>query len=328
LNSLGADSSANGREPLVTIAVPTYNRAATFLPRAIAAARAQKYGNLEILVSDNASSDDTRGFVGSLADARIRYHRHAQNLGAAGNLNFCISDARGEYLLLLMDDDSIDDDFVEACMHAARTNPLAGMIRTGTRVIDGNAVVLYESPNMVVGLGFTDFVLGWLEGKTAPYLCSTLFRTAPLQEIGMRSRHNLWSDLISELPLAARLGRVDIPDVKATFCIHGAELTVNAAIEQWIEDSQQLLELACSLAPQDEQRLRERFVPFLAMFNYRNALRLAKPWPARLAACLTVGRSFGPPPEKADLVRELLRRVPWYEKLRNFKRSIAAGPAH
>lgn len=318
MQGLPSDDTA----PLVTIAVPTYNRRASFLPHAVAAARKQTYSKLEILIADNASSDGTREWATALDDERVRYQRHAQNIGAAANINFCIEAARGRYLLLLMDDDSIDPDFVERCIEASRANPEAGLVRTGTRVVNLEGVLMYESPNRAAGLDFTDFVLAWIEGKTAPFLCSTLFRIEPLREIGMHSRHDLWSDVMSELPIAARHGRIDLPEVKATFRMHAGAITVGVDIERWCEDSQDLLELVCRLAPQDAERLRSHLTPFLATFNYRNAIRLNRPWPQRLAACVTVGRHFGTPPSGLDLLREAIKQTRWLEDARKVKRVL------
>jgi glycosyltransferase involved in cell wall biosynthesis len=310
--------------PLVTVAIPTYNRAERFLPAAISAACGQTYRNLEILVSDNASQDKTTDVVASFRDPRIRYHRHQENIGGSPNINFCIREARGAYIHLLMDDDSIDPDFVECCIAAAHSNPEAGLVRTGTRVIDDAGGLVFESYNRAEGLDFTNFVLAWTEGRTAPYLCSTLFKSAPLQELGMHSRHNLWNDVITELPIAARHGRVDIPDVKATFCMHGGATTVGVDIERWLEDSVEIIETACRLAPNDAELLRGRLRPFLAAFNYQNALRLNKPWPERLKACLRVNNLLGKPPDMLDLARQALRQNHWWNRARKARRTLRA----
>ena len=74
--------------PFVTIAIPTYNRARSYLPVAVEAARAQSYPLLEIIVADNASSDDTAGFMQSIGDLRLRYLRHPFNIGANRNYNY------------------------------------------------------------------------------------------------------------------------------------------------------------------------------------------------------------------------------------------------
>jgi len=292
------------------------------LPEALAAACSQTYQQLEILVCDNASSDGTEQLVRAQTDPRLRYHRQPTNIGPVENVNYCIAHARGAYFLLLMDDDLIDPDFVSSCVAALRDRPDVGIVRTGTRVINAAGVVVYESPNLVGGLDFTNFVLGWLEGKTAPFLCSTLFRTEPLREVGMKSRHYLWEDVMCELRLAARFGRVDVPEVRATFRMHDASITAGTKIQKWCEDSEELIDLACSLAPGDEELLRRRLVPFMAMFNYRNAVRLKAPLSERLSAYATVKRHFGLPHDPIELVREALRQTPMFETLRALKRAL------
>lgn len=91
---------------LVTIAIPTYNRA-NYLSDTIISALNQTYRNLEIIVSDNCSDDNTSEVVKSFSDSRIKYFRQQKNLGMVGNWNFCVNNASGEYLLLLSDDDLI-----------------------------------------------------------------------------------------------------------------------------------------------------------------------------------------------------------------------------
>ena len=77
--------------PSVSICIPTYNHA-DFLDESLRSAMAQTYEDLEILVLDNASQDDTKTIVAnaSLHDPRIRYVRHDQNIGLIKNLNACI----------------------------------------------------------------------------------------------------------------------------------------------------------------------------------------------------------------------------------------------
>ena len=59
--------------PLVTIGIPTFNRADSYLPESLGSALGQDYPNLEVIVSDNGSSDGTEVFVKSLNDPRVRY---------------------------------------------------------------------------------------------------------------------------------------------------------------------------------------------------------------------------------------------------------------
>lgn len=122
--------------PLVTIAIPTYNRAGGYLKQAIASAVSQTYPHIEIIVSDNCSCDHTESVVKSFRNSRIRYFRQEKNIGANNNFNFCLEQANGEYFLLLQDDDLIDADLVGTCMKQMNSNLETGIIRTGTRVID------------------------------------------------------------------------------------------------------------------------------------------------------------------------------------------------
>ena len=106
--------------PLVTVAIPTFNRAASFFPLTLASACTQSYRNLDILIADNCSVDDTRATVEALSDRRIRYYKHSSNIGQAANEEFCLQMAAGEHLVLLPDDDLIDQDFVESCVNVSR----------------------------------------------------------------------------------------------------------------------------------------------------------------------------------------------------------------
>jgi glycosyltransferase involved in cell wall biosynthesis len=279
--------------PMVTIAIPTYNRADSYLKYALEGAANQTYGNLEIIVADNCSTDNTEEVVRAFAAPRLRYFKHVENMQANDNFNFCVEQAKGEYFLLLHDDDVIDEDFVEVCMRAASYRTDIGIIRTGTRTIDSNGTVLKEKFNRVAGLSTADFFLGWFRGKTALYLCSTLFNTRRLREIGgFNSKHQLFQDCMAEVQLAARFGRVDVRDVKAGFRKHAGARTVAQKVGAWCEDSLMLLEVMCDLVPQDEAPLVEREgLRFFTEVNYGFASGIRSPI-ERLATYWMVYRKF------------------------------------
>jgi glycosyltransferase involved in cell wall biosynthesis len=164
------------KQPLVTIAIPTYNRADGYLRQAVESALAQTYPDIEILVSDNCSEDGTRELIEGLGEPRIHYVRHSRNIGANNNFNFCVQAAGGGYLLLLHDDDLIDPDFVESCMGAVEPAREYGIIRTGTRLIDGAGRELWAIPNRMGGLSNLEFYLGWFSTTprtTCAAQCST-----------------------------------------------------------------------------------------------------------------------------------------------------------
>jgi glycosyltransferase involved in cell wall biosynthesis len=280
--------------PLVTIGISTYNRANSYLPAALQSALAQTYPNLEIVVSDNCSTDHTEALMRGVDDPRIRYFRQAANIGPNNNYNFCLQQARGEFFLLLHDDDLIDKDFVDVCLDAVDGKAAVGIVRTGTRVIDGNGAVRTISPNRVGGLSTEDFILGWFAGKTALYLCSTLFNTARLREIGgFQSKKFLFQDVVAEMKLAARYGRVDVSEVKASFRRHGSNKGSAARVDDWVEDSLFLLDQMTALVSDaHRERIRGEGMAYLCRKSYRYVAALS-PLSRRLKAFYVVYRRFG-----------------------------------
>jgi glycosyltransferase involved in cell wall biosynthesis len=321
----------SGGNPLVTIAIPTYNRAGGYLPIALKSALAQTYQPVEIIVSDNCSTDDTEAVVRGFGDDRVRYFRQATNIGASNNFQLCLERAQGVFFQLLHDDDLIDPDFVEACMRAAPGDGNIGLIRTGTRIIDASGRILREHRNVLPRLTPGEFFRAWFADETELYLSSSLFRTDRLREIGgFRSRHNLFSDVVAEVQLAARFGWVDVPDVKASFRVHPAEMTFAADAAHWCEDSLLLLDLLVELSGPDGDLTRAKGMPFFAKFNYNRARGVVSV-PARLRAYATVYRMFGfrhlpPRGHLGPLLISIVAGTPLYRGLRALKRRVAGGP--
>ena len=261
-------------EPLVSIGIPTYNRAADYLPVALGSALAQDYANLEIIVSDNASTDGTADFVKSKNDARIRFFRHEENIGPANNPNFCVEQARGAYFLLLHDDDMIDPDFVSVCMRAVDGNPNVGVVRTGIRVIDAEGRPVSFSENVAEGLSFEGFLRAWFTGKTAHYLPNTLFNTAGLKKFGgFHSKTYMFEDAVALVRLASELGRIDIREVKASFRRHGQNLGGHPSrARDWLKDCVYLRDVIMERVAEHESKAVYRDATrFLCRTSYRHA---------------------------------------------------------
>jgi len=90
--------------PTVSVIIPTYNRA-EFLPTAIKSALNQTFKDIQIIVSDDRSTDHTREVVESFNDDRIRYVRNEGKKGPSATRNTAISASKGEYIAFLDDDD-------------------------------------------------------------------------------------------------------------------------------------------------------------------------------------------------------------------------------
>ena len=92
------------KSPLVSVIIPTHNRA-DMLYRAVDSVLNQSFANLEVIVVDDGSTDDTQRRIETYADPRIRYFKHDESKGASAARNTGIRQARGKYIAFLDDDD-------------------------------------------------------------------------------------------------------------------------------------------------------------------------------------------------------------------------------
>lgn len=98
---------------MVSIGMPVMN-GEKYIRDALDSLLAQTYGNFEITISDNASSDGTASICREYAarDTRIRYIRQAENIGAVANFSFVLAEATGEYFMWAAYDDSWKPKFI------------------------------------------------------------------------------------------------------------------------------------------------------------------------------------------------------------------------
>jgi len=117
--------------PLVSICIPTFNRAQMVL-RAIESCINQTYKNIEIVVSDSASADNTREVVLNYAnrDSRIKYFRNETNIGSGRNFLECAKSATGYFIQALGDDDWLSRNYVEEGVKNFIVNPQTAAVLT------------------------------------------------------------------------------------------------------------------------------------------------------------------------------------------------------
>jgi len=126
-------------EPLITIGLPVYN-GDNFIAEAVRSIMAQSYTNLELIISDNASTDQTESICRELAeqDPRIQYHRAAENHGAAWNYNRVVELATGKYFRWLAHDDALEPSTLEKSVNILEARPEVALCFTWTQDIDHN----------------------------------------------------------------------------------------------------------------------------------------------------------------------------------------------
>lgn len=121
--------------PLVSVVIPAFNRAGT-IARAIASVQAQDYPTLEILVVDDASTDDTAARVAAIGDPRLRLIRQESNGGVARARNRGMLEARGALIAFLDSDDEWLPGKLEAQVARLRDAPArTALVHGGTEVV-------------------------------------------------------------------------------------------------------------------------------------------------------------------------------------------------
>lgn len=136
--------------PLVSIAMPTYNRRA-FLEAAVDSVRAQTLEDFEPLIVDDASIDGTAEMLAATARAgrRVRGLRVAANAGCDAARNLAMREARGRYLAFLDDDDLFLPERFERTVARFEADPELGVVFSRFRLIDADGQPLPWSPEFL-----------------------------------------------------------------------------------------------------------------------------------------------------------------------------------
>ena len=221
-----ADPGAGDAAPRVTVAITTWNRA-HLVARALASVQAQTIRDIEILVVDDGSTDETPAVLAGIDDARLRIVRLEENRGVSRARNTAIERARGEWLAFLDDDNEWAPDYLARQLARAARGPGADVVycrarrQGGTRSHDGIMPEVIRD-----GRVFRHLVRGWM-----PMISCTLLRRSVLMEVGgldemLRASEDrdLW------LRLAERTEFAGSPDALVVRHIHqGAHLSRNYA---------------------------------------------------------------------------------------------------
>ena len=134
---MGVQVPKDLRGGLVSIGLPVYN-GARYLREALDSLLAQEYQDFEIIISDNASEDDTGEICREYAarDARVSYYKSEQNRGPLWNAIRVYELARGEYFMWAAHDDRRHPQYLSRCVPVLDSNPRALFCCTGVRLID------------------------------------------------------------------------------------------------------------------------------------------------------------------------------------------------
>lgn len=134
------------KKTLVSVIIPTYNRAG-IIRRTIESVLAQTYQNLEIIIVDDASKDNTEEVVKAIEDERIRYVPNAKNHGASITRNNGVEAAKGEYVAFLDSDDVWLPDKIELQLPLLYNHPHPEKVVGYTQVTNDEGVSISVMPD-------------------------------------------------------------------------------------------------------------------------------------------------------------------------------------
>jgi glycosyltransferase involved in cell wall biosynthesis len=177
--------------PLVSIVVPVYN-GMPFVADALRSALAQTVTDLEVVVADNASTDETLAVVDELADDRVRVLPSTVNVGAGPNWNRAVRAARGVYVKLLCADDLLEPSCVERQLDA-----FSGVNGDRVALVGARRLVIDQHGDHVLERGFRPRLQGHVKPVRAARMvarsgsnpigepAAVLFRRADAVAVGL-----------------------------------------------------------------------------------------------------------------------------------------------
>ena len=129
--------------PRVSVGLPVYNRE-RYLCTSIESILNQTYQDFELIITDNASTDNTEQICREYAakDGRIRYHRNKENIGAPKNFNLAFELSNGEYLKWATSDDYVGPEMIEKAVEVLDSNPDVVLCYPNAEIIDAEGKFL------------------------------------------------------------------------------------------------------------------------------------------------------------------------------------------
>ena len=249
MNHMSLDQSRK-----VSIAIPTLNRQG-YLRLAVESALAQSYGNLEVIVSDNVSSDATWTYLTSLSDSRLKIMRQSHKLSMVDNWNCCVKAATGSFFLLLSDDDLLRPNAIASLVSAYEdtdsSSIVPGIVYCGGEVIDSQGKRLWPVEPAPPLEGAKELILGSFRGKRNVLLCSILFRTSDLGE-GFPAGFDIVNDAAMWMSILIRYGHaIHIPEQLIQYRVHDRNLSFETPSSVWITEMTNLAKLVLQNLSED-----------------------------------------------------------------------------
>lgn len=152
---------------LLSVLLPTHNRL-EYLRYAVESVRRQDHPDWEVVISDNASTEDVAGYVESLQDARVRYVRTDSFVPVTENWNNALRQSRGEYVVMLGDDDALLPGYCRALAAVVDGDERPDVIYTGALLFTYPGVLPDEPAGYVQSYSYAPFFANRVEPFRLP----------------------------------------------------------------------------------------------------------------------------------------------------------------
>jgi len=248
--------------PAVSVCIPAYNHG-RFLADTLKSALDQSFADMEIIVSDNRSSDHTQEVVMAIVerDARVRYVLAPEHLGMQGNFNRCLELARGRYIKFLCADDMLEPRCVERMLAAFRDERTA-LVGCARRILPedgGSGRVLGYAAGDVTSSGTEAIHRCFFRGNLIGEPTAVMFRRADAKD-GFRAQYQQLVDLDMWFRLLEKGRFTFLAEALCSIREHGAQATRSSIASGRVSADKELLYAEFSRKPHVAGTVFERLL--------------------------------------------------------------------
>lgn len=198
----------NNLNKKVSVNICTYNNA-QFLPQAIDSVLNQNYKEIEIIIVDDCSTDNTSEILREYSEknSRIKVHRNPQNLGINKSRNKALSLSTGDYIAVLDSDDYwIEKDKLVKQIGFLESNPKFAVVGTFAKIVDRDG----SDISQIIGETNSEKIYQFMLMKNPIVHSSAMFRRSSLNS-GYSEKYNIWEDYAAMLEIGLTSKITNLP---------------------------------------------------------------------------------------------------------------------
>lgn len=164
-----------------SIGIPAFK--GKFLSECIKSVLNQTYKDFELIIVNDCSPDAVKEIVMAHEDYRIKYYENEVNVGAVNvvdNWNKCLNYSKGDYFILMGDDDLLDSRYLEIFSDLIDKFSDLDVFHCRTKVIDENSSILYLTPSLPEYESVYDLIWHRINGHRTQFISDFVYRTEAL----------------------------------------------------------------------------------------------------------------------------------------------------